>query len=308
MNIVISEFMDAAAVDVLRQRFDVVYDPELVDRPDALRAALPGAHAWIVRNRSQVDESMLAIAPALKVVGRLGVGLDNIAVQACQSRNIAVIPAVGANAQAVAEYVIATSMMLLRRSYASSSDVANGRWPRAELSQGRETAGKTLGLVGFGGIGQLVAKLARALGMEIVAYDPAIPDNASLWQDSGAKPMPLDDLLGEADVVSLHVPLLDSTRKLFDAQRLRRMKQGAILINTARGGIVDEPALAQVLVSGHLGGAALDVYEDEPLPAGTALSGIPSLILTPHVAGVTNESNQRVSWLIADRVSAYLQQ
>ncbi len=308
MNVVISEFMDAAAVQALSERFDVVYDPQLVDEPAALAAALPGAQAWIVRNRSQVDERMLSIASALKVVGRLGVGLDNIDVGACKQRNIEVIPAVGANSLAVAEYVITSSMMLLRCSYASTFDVAQGGWPRVALSSGRETAGKTLGLVGFGGIGQMVARLARSLGMQVQAYDPAVPDTDPVWAASGVQPAPLDVMLGRADVVSLHIPLTDSTRKLFDAQRLGRMKRGAVLINTARGGIVDEAALAQALIAGHLAGAALDVFEDEPLRAGTVLAGIPNLMLTPHIAGVTEESNQRVSGLIADRVIAYLQQ
>lgn len=307
MKIVISEFMDTAAVDALRARFDVIYDPQLVDQPAALEAALPDADAWIVRNRTQVNAKMLSMAPALKVVGRLGVGLDNIDVQTCKSRNIEVIPAVGANSLAVAEYVIATCMILLRRSYTFTSEVANGQWPRAQLSTGRETAGKTLGLVGFGGIGQLVARLAQSLGMQVIAYDPALPDNAQIWQTSSVQARPLDELLGEADVVSLHVPLIDSTRKLFDGDRLGKMKPGAVLINTARGGIVDEAALGLALKSGHLGGAAMDVFDDEPLPAATALAGIPNLILTPHIAGVTAEANCRVSSLIADRVSAYLQ-
>ncbi len=305
-KIVISEFMDESAVAALRARFDVVYEPALVDQRDALLAALSDADALIVRNRTRVDGSVLAAGGALKVVGRLGVGLDNIDVEACRARTVEVIPATGANALAVAEYVIATAMVLLRGSYLSSAEVAAGKWPRARLSSGRETAGKTLGLVGFGGIGQLSARLAGALGMNVIAHDPMIAADAPVWAETGVGCRSLEALLGEADVVSLHVPLTDGTRGLFDAARIAAMKPGAVLVNTARGGIVDEAALAASLVAGHLGGAALDVFDDEPLPANSALAAAPNLILTPHIGGVTLESNERVSSMIAERVGRFL--
>ncbi len=305
-KIVISEFMDESAVAALRARFDVVYEPALVDQRDALLAALSDADALIVRNRTRVDGSVLAAGGALKVVGRLGVGLDNIDVEACRARTVEVIPATGANALAVAEYVIATAMVLLRGSYLSSAEVAAGKWPRARLSSGRETAGKTLGLVGFGGIGQLGARLAGALGMKVIAHDPMIAADAPVWAETGVGCRSLEALLGEADVVSLHVPLTDGTRGLFDAARIAAMKPGAVLVNTARGGIVDEAALAASLVAGHLGGAALDVFDDEPLPANSALAAAPNLILTPHIGGVTLESNERVSSMIAERVGRFL--
>ncbi|MCC2597624.1 hydroxyacid dehydrogenase [Pusillimonas sp. MFBS29] len=305
MKIIISEFMDEAAVDQLRARFDVTYDAGLVDRPDDLLAAVAHADALIVRNRTQVNQALLAGAPQLKAVGRLGVGLDNIDVAACEQRNIQVLPATGANALAVAEYVIVSAMLLLRGVFAASPDIARGEWPRARLSDGRETGGKVLGLIGFGGIGQLAASLARNLGMSVCAYDPAIKDDAAIWQETGVRPVSLDQLLEQADVVSLHIPLLDSTRGLFDAARIAKMKPGAVLVNTSRGGIVDEAALVSALQEGRLGGAALDVFEQEP-PTGQHLAHLPNLILTPHVAGVTAESNQRVSQLIADRVSKCL--
>jgi (S)-sulfolactate dehydrogenase len=260
----------------------------------------------IVRNRTQVDTALLDAAPALRVVGRLGVGLDNIDVAACRSRHIEVIPATGANALAVAEYVIGSAMLLLRGAYRASAEVAAGEWPRVRLSAGREIHGKCLGIVGFGGIGQLSAKLAHALGMRVVAHDPAFDPDAGVWAEHDVAPMTLDALLGCADVVSLHVPLLDSTRNLIDARRFALMKPTAILINTARGGTVDEAALAQALATGRLAGAALDVFTAEPLAAGSPLADAPNLLLTPHVAGVTAESNERVSSLIADRVAACL--
>ena len=306
MRIVISEFMDEAAVGSLARRFDVRYDGSLVDRRDELLAGLADAHALIVRNRTQVDAALLERAPKLRVVGRLGVGLDNIDVAACAARGIEVIPATGANALAVAEYVVCTAMLLLRGAYHSSAEVAAGKWPRAALGEGRETAGKTLGVVGFGGIGRLVAKLAQGLGMKVLATDPAVAADAPVWRESGVAYRGLDDLLVESDAVTLHVPLVRETRHLLSAGRMARMKRGAVLINTARGGVIDEAALAEALAGGHLAGAALDVFETEPLPAGSPLAGAPNLVLTPHVAGVTRESNVRVSTLIAEKVAQAL--
>lgn len=306
MRIVISEFMDEGAVASLARAFDVRYDATLVERRAELAAALAQADALIVRNRTRVDAELIGHAPRLRVVGRLGVGLDNIDLAACAARAIEVIPATGANALAVAEYVVCTVMLLLRGAYRASADVAAGKWPRTALGEGRETAGKTLGVVGFGGIGRLVAKLAQGLGMTVIASDPAIAAGERIWRESGVAYRGLDDLLAEADAVTLHVPLAPETRHLITGGRLARMKRGAVLINTARGGIVDEAALAEALASGHLGGAALDVFETEPLPAGSPLARAPNLVLTPHVAGVTRESNVRVSSLIAERVAQAL--
>ena len=306
MRIVISEFMDRPAVDQLTSRFDVHYDKDLVDRPAELAAQLRDADALIVRNRTQVDAALLSAAPKLRVVGRLGVGLDNLDVDACATRGIAVIPATGANAQAVAEYVIAAAMLLLRGAYFATADVAAGRWPRAALSGGRELAGRTLGLIGFGGIGRLTGRLARVLGMQTIASDPQLPAASPAWAEDATRARTLDELLREADVVSLHVPLAAATRNLMNGQRLATMKPDALLINTSRGGVVDEAALAHALREGRLGGAALDVFEREPLPAASPLTGCPRLLLTPHIAGVTRDSNERVSSLIASKVAAAL--
>jgi (S)-sulfolactate dehydrogenase len=305
-RIIISEFMNDDAVASLGERFDVRFDPTLVDRRAELVDLLADAEALIVRNRTQVNAELLARSPKLRVVGRLGVGLDNIDVDACRSRGIEVIPATGANAQAVAEYVVCTAMMLLRGAYLSSADVAAGRWPRAELGNGRETAGKTLGIVGFGNIGRLTARLAQGLGMRVVATDAMLSADDAVWRQTNVARHELDDVLAEADAVTLHVPLTPGTRNLLDAARLRRMKRGAVLINTSRGGIIDEAALAAALREGTLGGAALDVFADEPLKAGSSLVDVPRLILTPHVAGLTAEANDRVSSLIAERVAAAL--
>jgi (S)-sulfolactate dehydrogenase len=305
-KIVISEFMDEAAVDTLRQRFDVRFDPTLFGEPERLAAELADAHALIVRNRTQVSATLLAAGPKLRALGRLGVGLDNLDLAACAARNIAVFPATGANAQAVAEYVIATSLILLRGAYLRSADVAAGNWPREALSSGREAAGSVLAVIGFGGIGQRVARLARALGMTVVGYDPQQPAGAPCWSDTGARAMALDQALAVADVVTLHVPLCEATRNLLDSERIGRLKRGAIVINTARGGTLDEGALAVALREERLAGAALDVFADEPLQRGSPLVDAPNLILTPHIAGLTKQANERVSALVAERVAAAL--
>lgn len=307
MHIVISEFMDEAAVAALRADFDVRYEPDLVDRREALAAALANADALVVRNRTRVDAALLSAGPRLKAVGRLGVGLDNIDLPACQARGIAVLPATGANARAVAEYVIASALMLLRGAYRHSAQVAAGAWPRTELSNGLEAESRTLGVVGFGGIGRLTARLAQGLGMQVVAHDPMLRDDDPAWRDARVQPLPLDDLLQRADVLTLHIPLTDATRNLLDARRLSAMKRGAVLINTARGGIVDEAALADALRSGHLRGAAIDVFDNEPLAAGSPLADAPNLVLTPHIAGLTQEANARVSSMVAQRVAQALQ-
>jgi len=296
MKILITEFMDAPAVAQLAAKHEVLHDATLVDHPARMIALASSVDALIVRNRTQVRGELLAALTRCRVVGRLGVGLDNLDLPGCEARGIRVIPATGANAQSVAEYVIATAMLLLRGAYGSTAEVAAGTWPRAALTNGREIGGKTLGLVGYGSIGQLTGRLARAVGMRVVAHDAAMPAGADVPLLS------LDALLAQADVVSLHVPLLDSTRHLINAQRLAAMKPGTVLINTARGGVVDEAALADALKAGRLAGAALDVFEAEPLPAGSPLAGCPNLLLTPHVAGVTAEANERVSSLIATKV------
>jgi (S)-sulfolactate dehydrogenase len=308
-KIVITEFMDESAITACLNGHEVIYDPTLVDKRDALLAALPGVQALIVRNRTQVDEAVLAAAPALKVVGRLGVGLDNINVEACRKRGIAVYPATGANDLGVAEYVIATAMMLMRGAYLATGEVIAGRWPRQRL-MGHEIAGKKLGLVGFGSIARLVAGKAAALGMTIAAHDPFLaPDDAAWTQPWGkAERLGLEQLLQGSDVVSLHVPFTDKTRNLLDRAAIAHMKKSAILINTARGGVVDEEAMADALRVGRLGGAAIDVFTQEPLSEqrGQIFAGCPNLVLTPHIAGVSIESNVRVSHVTAENVRRHL--
>jgi (S)-sulfolactate dehydrogenase len=302
MNILITEFIDERALVPLRAAHDVRYEPKLVDDAARLLAEAATADAIIVRNRTQVRGDLLAALARCKVVGRLGVGLDNIDVTACEARGMQVIPATGANALSVAEYVVGTALLLLRGVYASTPAVAGGQWPRNALSNGREVGGKTLGLIGFGSIGQLTARLAQGLGMTVIAFDAMMKPDHPVFTSCGVRSATLDEVIASADVVSLHVPLVPATRGLFDAARIAAMKPGAVLVNTARGGIVDEAALGAALKSGHLGGAAIDVFGTEPLPVAAHFQDCPNLILTPHVAGVTFEANERVSFLIADKV------
>jgi len=305
-RIVITEFMDAPAVAQLAAAHDVLYDAKLVDDAPRLLAEAARADALVVRNRTQVRGELLAALGRCRVVGRLGVGLDNLDVAGCEARGMRVIPATGANAQSVAEYVVATALLLLRGAYLSTAAVAAGSWPRTALSGGRELGGKTLGLLGFGSIGQLTAKLARALGMQVVAFDAMMDQDHPAFAATGVRCAGLDEVITMSDVLSQHVPLVDSTRGLLGAARIAAMKRGAVLINTARGGIVDEVALAAALKDGRLGGAAIDVFGTEPLPASPHFEGCPNLLLTPHVAGVTVEANTRVSDMIAEAVLAAL--
>jgi (S)-sulfolactate dehydrogenase len=307
--IVICEFMDEDAVTGILAGYDVLFDAALVDRRADLLAAVTEARALIVRNRTKVDAGLLARAPKLQAVGRLGVGLDNIDIAACKARGIAVYPATGANDAAVVEYVVGAMLTLLRGAFAATGAVIAGEWPRTKLL-GREAGGKRLGLVGFGGIGRKVGAAAAALGMTVCAYDPHLSTGDGAWSQPWGKvtPLGLDALLKESDVVSLHVPLTAETRNLIDAKNVAAMKRGAILINAARGGVLDEAAVAAALKSGALGGAALDVFEQEPLSQARAraFAGCPNLILTPHVAGLTVEANARVSRMVAEKIRDHL--
>lgn len=214
-------------------------------------------------------------------------------------------PATGANDVSVAEYVITAILVLLRRAWFASPAVRAGQWPRM-TTIGREISGKTLGLIGLGKIARETAVRARALGMNVVAYDPHLPKDHDAWKLAVSHS--LQDLLINSDAVSLHVPLTDATRHLIGHDQLASMKAGAILVNAARGGVVDEDALISALRTGSIGGAALDVFEQEPVDAarGARFEDVPNLLLTPHIAGVTEESNVRVSHVTAETVRTHL--
>jgi (S)-sulfolactate dehydrogenase len=305
-DIVITEFMDQAGIDVLAREFDTHYDPALVGNRDALAPLLAGARALIVRNRTPVNEALLALGPKLKVVGRLGVGLDNIDLKACAARKLPVLPAAGANEVSVAEFALGAILVMLRGgAYHANAEVLAGKWPRTRML-GREAQGLILGLLGFGAIARQVARRASAFGMRLMAADPFVPAGDPAWKQYGVERGEFPDFLSRLDVLSVHTPLTPATRGALNANTLARLPKGAYLINTARGEIVVEAALAEALRSGHLGGAAIDVFAEEPFPAGSAYVGVPNLILSPHVSGVTIESNVRISTLVADNIRRFL--
>jgi (S)-sulfolactate dehydrogenase len=306
-DVLIPEFMDKNAAQGLMADYDVHWDPQLWNQRQELIAKISDARAIIVRNATQVDAELIGAAPNLKVVARLGVGLDNIDLETCKARGIEVCPAIGANAASVAEYVIATSLILLRgQALRSTAQVVGGAWDRQKSSSGVELAGCTLGIIGFGSIGQVVGAKAQAMGMKVEAYDAMIPETSPVWENTTRRN--LEDLIARSDVISLHCPLVPETRGLIASQQFARMKPGAILINSARGGIVDEADCAAALKSGHLSGAALDTLENEPIDAATGalFAGLENLILTPHIAGVTQNANKRISDIAATNVRRVL--
>jgi len=303
--ILITEFMDEDAVNLLKKKYDVYYDISLAEDSNSLVKLINKMKALIVRNKTLVTRELIENAPNLTCVGRLGVGLDNIDLNACEEQNITVYPALGANSHSVAEYVICASMLLLRKAYFKKNEMIAGNWPRQE-SSGSEVYGKTLGLIGFGDIAQKTRDLALGLGIKTVAYDPYLDKDSNLWKET--KNLLLDNLLSISDIISLHIPLSKETKNLIDEKKLRLIKNSSVIINTSRGGIIDENSLAKLLKENKIGGAALDVFNKEPINKENAkkFEGLDNLILTPHIGGVTKESNERVSKMIAKKIDIHL--
>lgn len=300
--VVVPEFLPEPHLEMLRRSVDVVYDPDLYADRAGLLDLLSGAAAILIRNRTIVDDELLTAARELTVIGRLGVGLDNIDLDALERAGVDLFPAHGGNAVSVAEYVMGAILVLTRGVYGMTASMKAGEWPRQGHAFGREVFGKTLGLIGLGAIAREVATRCAAFGMRVVAHDPFLPGDDGAWL--AAESVTLDDLLADSDVVSVHVPLSEHTRCLVDADALRRMKPTAILINTARGGIVDDEALATALRQGVIAGAALDVFDVEPLApeAAARFAGLDNVVLTPHLAGNTVESVDRVATMTVETV------
>ncbi|HEU4320567.1 MAG TPA: hydroxyacid dehydrogenase [Acidimicrobiia bacterium] len=305
-RVVIPEYLPEEQLDRLREVTDVVYDPDLYADRDRLIEELTDAEAIVVRNRTIVDADLLEASPRLMAVGRLGVGLDNIDMDAASSSGVEVFPAYGGNAVSVAEYVLGAMLHLSRGIFGMTESMRSGHWPRQGHAFGRELSGKTLGLVGFGSIARHVGRRAAAFDMTIVASDPFIAEDDPAWAE--ATRADLDELLTISDFVSVHVPLGPDTRHLIDDRGLALMKDDAILINTSRGGVVEETALAAALRAGRLGGAALDVFDPEPLdPASAAkFEGLDNLVLTPHLAGNSREAVERIASMTIDSVLSAL--
>ena len=303
--ILITEFMDEDAINLLMKKYDVYYDISLAEDSNSLVKLINKMKALIVRNKTLVTRELIENAPNLTCVGRLGVGLDNIDLNACEEQNVTVYPALGANSHSVAEYVICASMLLLRKAYFKKNEMIAGNWPRQE-SSGSEVYGKTLGLIGFGDIAQKTRDLALGLGIKTVAYDPYLDKDSNLWKET--KNLLLDNLLSISDIISLHIPLSKETKNLIDEKKLRLIKNSSVIINTSRGGIIDENSLAKLLKENKIGGAALDVFSKEPINKVNAkkFEGLDNIILTPHIGGVTKESNERVSKMIAKKIDIHL--
>jgi len=266
---------------------------------EALERALTEAHALIVRSETRVTADLLNRAPSLRVIARAGIGVDTIDVHAATRRGIAVMNAPGANTVSAAEHAMGLLLALVRHIPWAADSMRRGEWDRKQY-EGTELRGKILGIVGLGRIGGHVAQLARAFGMVVVGHDPyLLPERAAELQ---VKLLPLDQLLRTADVVTLHVALTDQTRHLINAERLAHMKTTAVLINTARGELVDEAALATAVTAKQIAGAAMDVFAQEPLPADSLLRGLDRVILTPHLAASTAEAQDRVSHEICTAV------
>lgn len=261
--------------------------------------ALARAHAVIVRSATTVDAAMLDAAPELKVVVRAGVGVDNIDVDAATRRAIAVFNAPSGNTVAAAELTMALILAMMRHVAEADRSVRDGEWERSRF-QGVELEGRTLGLIGAGRVGGEVVTRARSFGMEVIVYDPYLTDSRA--RELGFRLTDLDELLKSSDVVSIHVPLTSETEALLGAEELAAMKSGAYLVNVARGGVIDESALADALRDGRLSGAALDVYETEPLPADSPLRQAPNLVMTPHIGAATEDAQVRVAAEAAERI------
>lgn len=298
MKIVVADKISERGLKLLREKGWNVVTPAA----PAVPSELADAEALVVRSATKVTSALLEKAPHLRVIGRAGVGVDNVDVEAATRRGILVMNTPGGNAVSVAEHTFALLLALARSVPQANASIQAGRWEKSSLS-GTELRGKTIGLVGLGRVGTEVARRARALEMKVLAYDPYVTPAAA--REVEVELVSLDDLLRQSDVVSLHTSLSAATEKMIDAAAIAKMKKGARLVNCARGELIDEAALADALRSGHLAGAAVDTFAQEP-PKNSPLIGLPNLIATPHIAGSTAEAQEEVGTAIAQQVRDYL--
>jgi D-3-phosphoglycerate dehydrogenase len=289
-RILVADPLQAAGLEILRESGAEVRVLSDEERPRLLEL-LPGHDALIVRSMTKVTREVLEAGRGLKVVGRAGIGVDNIDVAAATEHGVLVVNAPTANLLSATEHTLALLLAVARNVPAADASMKAGEWDRKRFV-GTELQGKTLGVVGFGRIGQKVAERARAFGMEVLAHDPYLDPAAARRLD--VELVELDRLLTQADVVTLHTPMTEATRGLLSAERIRTMREGALLINCARGGLVDEAALLAALESGRLAGAGLDVFAEEP-PRDLALVGHPKVVATPHIGAQTREAQKRIA-------------
>ena len=300
-KILIADGLSEAGIHLLKTVGEVTVNPKIT--ADELLAALPAYHALVVRSRTKVTAKVVEAGANLKVIGRAGVGVDNIDVAAAVAKGITVVNSPLAATTSVAELTLALMLALARGVPAVDSSMKQGKWEKSAFT-GTELYGKTLGLLGFGRIGVEVARRAKAFEMSAIAYDPYLSD--AQIRERGAEPGGFEAVLAQSDYISLHLPLTAETRNMLNAERLSQMKPGARLICLARGGVIDEAALRAALDSGHLAGAALDVFATEPVPAGS-IATHPKVIATPHIGAQTHEAQTRAGLAIAEEVLAVLQ-
>ena len=304
MKILITEFMEAKSVEVLQTNFDVIVDEDLSKDNNELKKIINNFDALIVRNKTQVNREVLENATNLKFIGRLGVGLDNIDIEFCKTNNIHVQPATGMNANSVAEYVINTSLSLLKNIPLIHQETSIGNWPRTSISS-RELRDKTIGLLGFGLIAKKVSNLAKVFNAQIIAYDPYV--DSSVGNEFDTKLLDINEIFKLSDVISIHLPLTDKTKNLLNYESFKKMLKKPIIINSSRGSIINEEDLLKAYDEKLISGFALDVYDREPVQKSflERIQSNTNCILTPHVAGVTEESNVRVSEFIANAVKEF---
>lgn len=289
MRIVVADDLPASALDLLRAEGWVV-DARTGRPPDQLKADLADADALVVRSATKVTAEVIAAAPKLRAIARAGTGVDNVHVESATARGIVVMNAPGANSISVAELALAQILALARKLPAADASMKQGIWDKKSF-MGEEIRGKVLGLAGLGRIGLAVARRARAFEMVVIAHDPFV--SSEIGEELGIEMVSLDDLCARADYLSLHMPSTPETKRLFNAERLATCKKGLKIVNTARGDLIDEAALAAAIQSGHIGGAALDVYEAEPTKDHT-LQKLPQVVASPHIAASTREGQELV--------------
>ncbi len=299
-KILITDSLDAAGQTILRAGAQV--DDRTGISAEELLEIIGEFDALIVRGRTRVTAAVLEAAVRMEVVGRAGVGVDNIDLGAAQSHGVIVVNAPDAATQAVAEHALALMLATVRSVPRADATMKSGQWEKDEL-KGEELAGKTLGIIGIGRIGSEVARRGNVFGMTVVAYDPLLTEEQIRM--AGADPVPLSELYARSDLVSLHIPLIPETRNMIDGQALAHMKRGVRIFCTARGGVIDETALLAALESGQVAGAGLDVFAQEP-PGLSALVAHPNVVATPHIAAQTHESQTRAAEDIATEVLAAL--
>lgn len=298
-RVLVTDTLAESGLEILRQAKDVELDYRPGLKGQELLDAVAATDALITRSGTAVTPELVGAGSRLRIIGRAGVGLDNVDVDACTARGILVINAPTANIMSATEHTMAMLLSLCRNIPEAHASVKRGEWTRSKF-MGIELNGKTLGVIGLGRIGSRVTVRARAFGMHVIAYDPYITSNA--FEKAGAEEVDLDTLLSRADVITVHTPLTDETRGLIGAKEMEKLRPGAILLNIARGGIYDEVALAAALTSGRVAGAAIDVYEEEPPGSDHPLLNAPNVILSPHIGANTIEAQDRVAVQTAEMV------